>query len=653
VRGDARRRVLAIPVAPRFLTDPDACIDHILERTYPRIVLGTPLGIGKPHALLNALYRRAKRDPRLSLDIITGLCLGAPRGKSELERRFYAPIRARVWGSHPVLEFLEDAEAHRLPDNVRLIEFYVRAGSILGDARRQQTYISSNYSHVARDMLGRGLNLVLQAVAVREQAGARRYSWSGNPDVTRALLPMLEASGQPCMKVLQVNRGLPWLGNDCAFDADQADVILDDPALDHPPFAVPHEPVDTTSWAIGLRAGALVRDGGTLQVGIGALGDAACHALRLRQREAAGFGALLDALGRDPIAQEVGGDGAFDEGLYAASELISYPLFVLFEEGIVRRRVYEDLELQQQALVAADALPEAAHGTALQGAFFVGPAAFYERLHALPEDRRALIDMNSVAEVNRVYTGYKLEHLQRRDARLLNITLKATLLGAAISDQLEHGQVLSGVGGQSDFVNMAHQLPGARSALLLRATARRKGQLESNVVWQYGHTTIPRHMRDLFVTEYGVADLRGKTDQECIEALLAITDSRFQEALLAEAQRAGKLPKSARIPDAARQNVPARIERALADARAGGSLPDLPFGSDLTAAEWALAGRLKKLAGAAESAEGKLALARALAAPAPAAQPAVRDALAHLDLATPRGAKERLLARLVRAAYRL
>ena len=160
-------------------------------------------------------------------------------------------------------------------------------------------------------------------------------------------------------------------------------------------------------------------------------------------------------------------------------------------------------------------------------------------------------------------------------------------------------------------------------------------------------------MRDLFVTEYGVADLRGKTDQECIEALLAISDSRFQDALLDQAKRAGKLPKDARIPDAARQNVPERIQRALGPARAPGSLPDLPFGSDLTAAEWALAGRLKRVASAAETTQGKLALAQAMAKPAPADQPEVRDALAHLELANPHGAREQLLARLVRAAFRL
>lgn len=636
---------------PQVLRDAEVCIDRAVDQLGKRIVLGTPLGIGKPNALLNALYRRAKADRGLELDIITGLCLNPPRGKSELEERFYRPIRARVWGAQPRLEFLDDADAGALPDNVRLIEFYVRAGSILGSPRRQQQYISSNYSHVARDMLSRGVNLVMQALALREDHGQRRYSFSGNPDVSRALWPMLAESGRPYLTVGQVNRGLPWFGHACEVEGAQIDVLLDEPALDHPPFAVPHEPVDTTGWAIGLRAAALVHDAGTLQVGIGALGDAVCHGLRLRNRHEASYRSVLDALGRDAAAAELGGDGGFPIGLYVASELISFPLFVLFEEGIVRRRVYEQRDLQQQALDDPEQLAADAHGTALQGAFFLGPAEFYRRLSALPEERRNLIDMNSVAEVNRVYTGYELERLQRRHARFLNITLKATLLGAAISDQLEDGKVLSGVGGQSDFVNMAHQLPTGRSALLFRATAERKGTLESNVVWQYGHTTIPRHMRDVFVTEYGVADLRGKTDRECIEAMIAIADSRFQEGLLDQAKRAGKLPAASRIPDAARQNVPARIAAALAPLRENGLCPDLPFGSDLTPREWALSEKLKRLEAATRTRSGKLALANALRAPASAERPEVAHALEHLALARPVGVKERVLSRLVRASF--
>jgi len=640
-------------VPAEFFKDPDACVDRILSRVGSRIVLGTPLGVGKPIALLNALYRRAKADPALSLDIITALSLNAPLGKAELEQRFYKPIHARVWGHIPRLEFLDDADAHRLPGNVRLIEFYTRAGAILGNPSSQQNYISSNYSHVARDMMVRGVNVLMQAVAVREADGRKRYSLSGNPDVTVQLLPMLEASGRNVVTVVQVNRDMPWFGRAAELDIERAQFVLDDPELDHELFAVPHEPIDDVGWAIGLRSAALVRDGGTLQVGIGALGDATCHGLRVRDKESFTFALMLDSLGRDALASELGGVDPFEEGLYVASELISNPLFTLFEEGIVRRRVYEDLELQKLALQKGQALPDGADGTALQGAFFVGPADFYRRLSALPEAMRDLIDMNSVAEVNRVYTHYTLEHLQRRDARFLNVTLKVSLLGAAVSDQLADGKVLSGVGGQSDFVNVAHQLPGGRSILLLRATSVRHGKLESNLVWQYPHTTIPRHMRDVFVTEYGVADLRSKTDRECIEALLAIADSRFQESLLAEAKRAGKLPADARIPDAHKNNLPARIEKALAPFRAQEVLPDLPFGSDLTPEEWALSARLKKLAGASADALGKLRLMRAMSAPAEADEPAVHAALAHLELLSPEDNKQRLLARLVRASFRL
>ena len=59
---------------------------------------------------------------------------------------------------------------------------------------------------------------------------------------------------------------------------------------------------------------------------------------------------------------------------------------------------------------------------------------------------------------------------KRTHARFINITMMATLLGSAVSDQLTNGQVVSGVGGQSDFVNMAHQLPDGRSRVVASTT---------------------------------------------------------------------------------------------------------------------------------------------------------------------------------------
>src|SRR3546814_4643722 len=80
--------------------------------------------------------------------------------------------------------------------------------------------------------------------------------------------------------------------------------------------------------------------------------------------------------------------------------------------------------------------------------------------------------MCAVSNVNQLYGDQQaLATLQRRDARFFNTCMMATLLGAAVSDTLEDGAVVSGVGGQYNFVAMAHELPGARSVLLLRATS--------------------------------------------------------------------------------------------------------------------------------------------------------------------------------------
>src|SRR6185312_2640497 len=97
------------------------------------------------------------------------------------------------------------------------------------------------------------------------------------------------------------------------------------------------------------------------------------------------------------------------------------------------------------------------------------------------------------------------------------------------------------VGGQYNFVAMAHAIPGGRSVLMLRSTHTRRGKATSNILWNYGYTTIPRHLRDVYVTEYGIADLRGKSDEDCVIAMLRITDARFQDELCRRAKQAGKL----------------------------------------------------------------------------------------------------------------
>jgi len=178
--------------------------------------------------------------------------------------------------------------------------------------------------------------------------------------------------------------------------------------------------------------------------------------------------------------------------------------------------------------------------------------------------------------------------------------MMATLMGAAISDGLDDGQVVSGVGGQYNFVAQAFALAGARSILTVEAT-RLSRTVQSNIRWRYGHETIPRHLRDVVVTEYGVADLRGKSDAEVIAAMLQVADSRFQDELARQAKDAGKLARHFEIPAAYKENYPDRIEGALRGAREAGLLPSFPFGSDFTDVELRLIPALRLLGDAQRS----------------------------------------------------
>ncbi len=213
----------------------------------------------------------------------------------------------------------------------------------------------------------------------------------------------------------------------------------------------------------------------------------------------------------------------------------------------------------------------------------------------MPAEVRAKIDMTRIHFVNQLYGQEELARLQRIDARLMNTTMMVTLLGDAISDGLDTGQMVSGVGGQYNFVAMGHELAGGRSALMLRATRSPHGEPESNIVWNYGHTTIPRHLRDLVITEYGIADLRGQHDAEVIKRLLAIADSRFQPALLEQAKAHGKIEAGYAIPEAQLHNLPEAIDAWLCSAHVDGVLADFPFGSDFTEVELDIVRALMKL----------------------------------------------------------
>jgi acyl-CoA hydrolase len=340
-----------------------------------------------------------------------------------------------------------------------------------------------------------------------------------------------------------------------------------------------------------------------------------------------------------------GGGDAFATGLYGASEMVMDGFMHLQRAGILRRRAYDDIERERRAAAGEDV--GAAGGHYLRGAFLLGSRELYAWMHRSEIDDPDAIDMCRVSNVNHLYGDHQpLAALQRRGARFFNTCMMATLTGAAVSDGLEDGRVVSGVGGQFNFVAMAHELPGGRSILLLRATRGKGRKVASNIRFNYGHTTIPRHLRDVYVTEYGVADLRGLSDEACVEAMLSIADARFVDGLVDEAKRAGKLRRDFVVPEAWRGHTPEGLAVALEPMRRRGLLDPFPFGSDFTDVERRLLPALGWLRDA-----GKGTLLRVLLAPGKPVD-GVGEALERLGLGWPGSVAEWLERRLVQAALR-
>ncbi|WP_290885455.1 acetyl-CoA hydrolase/transferase C-terminal domain-containing protein [Arenimonas sp.] len=636
---------------PLPLDSLDASVDALFAATGPSLVLAAPLGLGKPHRLLNAITRRVAADPSLSLQLLTALSLTPPSAGQGLQKRFLAPFLSRHFGEgFPALDYALAMRRDALPPNVVVEEFYMQSGALLGSRQAQRHYTSLNYTHVARAVAERGANAVVQKVA--REPGGTRLSLSCNPDLTFDLLDETARLGKPRpFMVAEVDPNLPWMDGPCAVQAHFFDAVVDLPGPAPRLFALVREPVGDADYAIGLYASALVRDGGTLQIGIGSLSDALCHALVLRHTRNADYLAALEALSpglaASALVRSTGGTEPFKLGLYGASEMVNDGFRRLAEAGVLSRRVLDETAAMAR-INRGQATPHDlerldTEGRYLDGAFYLGSHALYDWLRGLSPEQARGIGMTRVSHINELYGNNEaLEREQRRDARFFNTCMMMTALGAAVSDGLADGRVVSGVGGQYNFVAMAHALHDARSVLMLRATRGTAG----NVVWNYGHTTIPRHLRDLAITEYGIADLRGRNDEDCIRAMLAITDAAHQAALAGAALKAGKLGEGRAL--VVPGNNAAALSRRLAPLRRAGVLPDYPMGSDFTEVEQRLVRALAWLKPRATGLAKLRLLGQALAGGAATDA----EAMARMGLDRPRGLSERIEARVLALALR-
>ena len=704
---------------PVTFTSEEVCAQAIIDRVGKTLKVATPLAAGNAVLVLNGLYRKARQDPEIQLEIYTALTLARPRGKSLLEERFVTPLSERLFGDYPDPEYHVDRDNGQLPPNVKIIEFYFPAGRQLNSRHSQENYVCSNYTHVARDVLDAGVNVIAQLVAVSEDESG--FSMSCNPDVSLDLVQALKGRDDVAF-VAQVNRSLPFMYGDAVVDRDTYHFVLDGDACDYRVFGLPRMAVSDVDHMIGLYGSALIKDGGELQIGIGALGDALVSSMLLRHHDNETYRQVLDAFLVEEkfggVIERKGDLGRFETGLFAATEMFVDSFMHLFDAGILKRRVYDhvilqrllnegviteqvsrdmvfhllerrairprlteqdarflrqfgifrqDLEFDHGHWVLTDGRRIEAdfnredcaddmlehclgdrlqHGATVHAAFFAGPRVFYDWLNEMPRSKRALIHMKSVVKINQLYGHEDLDRLHRTGARFVNTTMMMTLFGAAVSDGLADGRVVSGVGGQYNFVAMAHALPDGHSLLQLRSTREEAGRPRSNIVFNYGHVTIPRHLRDIVITEYGIADLRGKTDTEVAAALIQVADSRFQDDLVQQAKRAGKLCADYKVPEPFRNNFAQALEQRLRVFKARGLFTTFPFGTDFTEEEIVLGKALKALK---KKAASKLKVVQLLVRPLACDAQVLQPYLQRMQLEKPRNLEERLYARLLRA----
>ncbi|MFK7975843.1 MAG: acetyl-CoA hydrolase/transferase C-terminal domain-containing protein [Halioglobus sp.] len=647
------------------LNDVDACVDAAIAAVGKELVVASPLGLGKPVQLLNAFYRRAVQDSSISLHIHTALSLEVPKAGSEIEEHLAGPIFERLFGNYEELDYVKPQKKGALPDNIRVTEYYVRAGSHKGKPAAQQSYVSSNYTHILRDMCDAGVNVLAQMVAGSERNGELSLSLSCNTDLTLELFERVDSGQLNAYLTAQIHDDLPFMGGEAEVPAARFDAVVSNPKYNNTLFAVPNAAVPLQDYATGLHASSLIVDGGTLQIGIGSLGDAVAHACVLRHEKNTAYRDILKDITHQHT-KAVAPDDPFNQGLYVSTEMFVNGMMHLIERGIIKRRVYDHVELQRglnsgklteevnqafyqearalnilpkslgpkdlealvhwgvigsavslenetlvvdgsafsndlddpetrTALIASTGDGRLKNGKILHGGFFLGPRDFYEKLNNLSPEMQTQVQMTGVSRTNQLLLNYPLYSEQRKDARFINTGMMVSLTGAVASDALEDGTVISGVGGQYNFVAMAHDLPGARSVLCIRSTRGKGSDAKSNIVPFYGHATIPKHLRDIIVTEYGIADIRGQSDAETIKRLINVADSRFQSKLLQFAKEHGKVEGDYRVPITAQNNTPERLAQQLAPHQKSGLLPDYPFGTAMTDQELALAASLREI----------------------------------------------------------
>jgi len=181
---------------------------------------------------------------------------------------------------------------------------------------------------------------------------------------------------------------------------------------------------------------------------------------------------------------------------------------------------------------------------------------------------------------------------------------------------------------------------------MCRARRQSSGKTTSNIRWNYGHNTVPRHHRDVFVTEYGIAATRGCSDRDTIDRLLHIAAAEFHAELIEAARLNRKIESTYTLDKDAIDNRPDVMEKVFDGYRE--YFPPYPLGTEFTADEQSLVDALGWLRSRTATTAG--AAKTLLLAMTTGSNAGNESALARMQLANPSGIREGVLQKLLKLA---
>ncbi len=406
------------------MSDSPVSAAEVVGHLRPGMRILLPPGCGEPRTLVEELVRQAGRLAPLTL--MGGLLLG--------DYPFCAPELAGAfrWVTFHVMPPLRDALRRGQVDVLPIR--YVDSLRVFGPGGPWAA------------------DAVLIHTAPPDAAGRLSLGVS-----TSYPLPLARAAP---LVLAEVNHRMPRTRGDSCVPMERVAAWVE---TDRPLVPYPAPAIGEVERRIAERVAALVPDGATLQVGIGAVPEAVAAALGDR-RELTVHSLLVDAM------------------------------LPLLTRGVIRRARLGEV---------------------------MGTEPLFRFVHENP-----LVEM---ADSSTIHDPRVVAGLSRFVA--VNSAVEVDLTGQVNAESVG-GRQVAGVGGQFDFVEGAAWAPGGRSVIALPATGR--GGEVSRIVARLAPgaaVTTPRHLTDCVVTEFGLAELRGRSTEERARALLALAHPRFRESL--------------------------------------------------------------------------------------------------------------------------